>query len=161
MLKLNVGLARKVGEADFGSRGASINLELELDSAVATDAAILKERIRQLFGLVRTSLAEELNGANGHNPASNGEAKPPGSQNGNGNANGNGYGAGPTNGQRSSQRQATQSQVRAIHAIARSRKINVGQLLNDRFQVARAEELSLKQASAVIDELKNDDGRGG
>jgi hypothetical protein len=30
MLKLNAGLSRKVGEPDYGSRGASVNLELEV-----------------------------------------------------------------------------------------------------------------------------------
>ena len=59
-MKMNVGLSRKIGEANYGSRGASINLELELDSGLATDSARLQERIRQLFGLVRKSLDEEL-----------------------------------------------------------------------------------------------------
>jgi hypothetical protein len=28
-MKLNVGLSRKVGEPNYGSRGASVNLELD------------------------------------------------------------------------------------------------------------------------------------
>ena len=35
-LKLNVGLSRKVGEANYGSRGASVNLELELESGLVS-----------------------------------------------------------------------------------------------------------------------------
>ena len=62
-LRINVGLSRKVGEANFGSRGASVNVEMELDSALVGDPGKLRERIRQIFGLVRTSLAEELNGS--------------------------------------------------------------------------------------------------
>jgi hypothetical protein len=64
-LKLNVGLSRKVGEANYGSRGASVNVEMELDSSVVAEPGKLQERIRQFFGVVRASLAEELNG-NGH-----------------------------------------------------------------------------------------------
>ena len=43
-LKLNVGLNRKVGEPNYGSRGASINLELELDSAVIDSPDRLRDR---------------------------------------------------------------------------------------------------------------------
>lgn len=159
MMKINVGLCRKIGEANFGSRGATVNLELELDSSLVGEPAKLKERIRQLFALVRTSLAEELNGGNGHSQQPNGEAHPPNSQNGNGN--GNGHSTGAQNGQRSGgQRPATQSQVKAIYAIARGRQINVAQFLRDRFQVGRPDDLSLRDASAVIDELKSPDGSG-
>lgn len=48
-LKLNVGLSRKVGDANYGSRGASVNVEMELESALVSEPAKLKERIRQLF----------------------------------------------------------------------------------------------------------------
>src|SRR5262245_7623485 len=61
-LTLNVGLSRKIGEANYGSRGASVNVETELDSGVVQEPDKLKERIRQLFGLARSSLDEELNG---------------------------------------------------------------------------------------------------
>ena len=77
-LKLNVGLSRKVGEANYGSRGASVNLELELDPAVVDEPERLHDRIRQLFGLAKDSVDEELNSSrtfpspvngsnNGHN----------------------------------------------------------------------------------------------
>ena len=103
MLKLNVGLSRKVGEANYGSRGASVNLELEVESALAGDPQTLQDRIRSLFRLARASVDEELNGngqANGHH--GNGH-------NQNGHSNGS---------RRSNGRSATASQVRAIHAIA-------------------------------------------
>jgi hypothetical protein len=86
--------------------------------------------------------------------------------NGNGNGNGNGSGNGnghpqaqaSANGNTSSrgggQRQATQSQVKAIYAIARNRRIDVAQFLSERFRVDRADDLTVKEASKVIDELK-------
>jgi hypothetical protein len=159
-LKLNVGLNRKLGEPNYGSRGASVNLELELDSGLIEEPARLKERIRQLYGLVRTALAEELNGGNGNgHPASSGDARPPGAQNGNGNRE---NGAQRASGQRNGgQRQATQSQVRALHAIARSRQVDLTQFLQDRYEVARPDDLSIKLASQAIDELKGPDGQGG
>src|SRR5260370_34209584 len=118
MMKINVGLCRKIGESNYGSRGATVNLEIELDSSLVGEPARLKERIRQLFALVRTSLAEELNGGNGnsHGQQPNGEAHPANSQNGNGK--GNGHSTGAQNGQRSGgRRAATQAQVKAIYAI--------------------------------------------
>lgn len=145
-LKLNVGLSRKVGEANYGSRGASVNVEMELDSGLVAEPGKLQERIRQLFTLVRSSLAEELNGGNGHN-GSNGD-------NGH-HANGNNGGG------RSTPRPATQSQVRAIKAIASNQRLDLVTLLRERFRVARPEELSIKEASQLIDSLKSPTGREG
>src|SRR5262245_24120309 len=73
-LTINVGLSKKVGESNYGSRGASVNLELELDSSLAQEPTKPQEKIRQLFGIVRTSLAEELNGGNGQSHASKGNS---------------------------------------------------------------------------------------
>ena len=143
-LKVNIGASKKVADQNYGSRGASVNLEIELDASLVTEPAKLQEKIRHLFSLARQSLLEELNGANGngHPPDNtNGHSKPPTNSNGNGT---------------SRQRQATQSQVKAIHAIARNRRIDVGQFLNDRFRVSRPDDLTLKEASQVIDELKDD-----
>lgn len=141
-LKLNAGLSRKVADGNYGSRGASVNLELELDSALVNDPPKLQEKIKKLFTLVRTSVDEELNG---NHPTSS-EPKPAEPSNGNGQ---NGH----KNGNR---RQATQSQIRAIHAIARNRRIDVAKFLNERFHVNRPEALDIKTASLVIDALKAD-----
>lgn len=34
MLKLNVGLNKKIGEADYGIRGTSVELQLEAESSL-------------------------------------------------------------------------------------------------------------------------------
>ena len=155
-LKLNVGASKKVGESNFGSRGASINVEMELDSALVNDPPKLQERIRHLFGLVRTSLAEELNGnGNGSHSPSSVPAPSAGHEQLNG---GNGNGSS----QRSnSPRPATQSQVKAIYAIAKAQNLNVHQLLRNRFNVGKPEELSIKDASQLIDSLKSNQQKGG
>ncbi len=150
-LKVNVGASKKVADQNYGSRGASVNLEVELDADLVKEPAKLQEKIRYLFGVASQSLTEELNGGNGHSPASdngNGQAKPP--ANNDNSANGKG-----------GQRRATQSQVKAIYAIARNRRIDVSQFLNQRYQVSKPDELSIKEASQTIDELKGDEGRQG
>jgi hypothetical protein len=66
-MKLNVGLSRKVGEPNYGSRGASMNLELELDNSLVEQPKRLRDRIRQLYQLAKASVDEELN-ANSQEP---------------------------------------------------------------------------------------------
>jgi hypothetical protein len=147
-LKLNVGLTKKIGEPNYGSRGASVNVELELDSGLVNEPGKLQERIRQLFGVVRASLAEELNG-NGQRSSDRTQA-PQAQPNGNAQRS--------DNGQKAQPRPATQSQVRAIGAIAKRLRINLDELLGQRFQVKRTQDLSIKQASQLIDELNGNKG---
>jgi hypothetical protein len=147
MIRLNVGFNRKVGETNYGSRGASVNLELELDSGLVTDPDKLKDRVRQMFLLAKASVDEELNG-NSSPHAGNGH-----SGNGNGRSN---------NRRRDNTRKATASQVRALHAIADRNSINLAGVLQDRFGISQPEELTITEASALIDELKSQaNGAGG
>src|SRR5262249_35828598 len=117
-----------------------------LDSSLVTEPGKLQERIRQLFGVVRASLAEELNGGNSQRPSD----RPPIAQ-----AQTNGNGQRSDNAQKAQPRPATQSQVRAIGAIAKRLQIDLNDLLRTRFQVKRAQDLSIKEASQLIDELKS------
>jgi hypothetical protein len=125
-----------------------VNLELELDSNLVSEPDKLKERIRQLFSLVRSSLTEELNGGNGHNSTAPAASTPPSAPS-----------ARPTespkrNGSSGSTRGATPSQVKAIYAIARSRQVKLLDLLRGRFGVSRPDDLSLFEASGLIDEAE-------
>jgi hypothetical protein len=156
-MKLNVGLSRKVGEPNYGSRGASVNLELELDASLVEQPERLRDRIRQLYQLANESVDAELNG-HSHAPA-NGHSQEHGldryRMNGNGhgynNASGNGHSQSNGNGPRN----ATTSQVKAIHAIASRNRIDVSRLVQDRFHVQRPDDLSISDASTLIDELKS------
>ena len=158
MLKLNVGFNRKTGEANYGSRGASVNLELELDSSLVGDADRLKERIRHLFGLAKASVDEELAAGAGH-PAANDNGHSSAASSGSGRA------AGQTNGRRrDGTRAATASQVRALNAIADRRKLDLSALLSERFQIDDPAGLTITEASNLIDELKGEsagNGNGG
>ena len=144
MLKLNVGLSRKVGEANYGSRGASVHLELEVESALAADAKTLQDRIRSLFRLARSSVDEELaSQASASSPAASRQTNGrDGSENDNGAA-------------RHTARPATASQVRAIHAIANRHHLDLTSELRSRYDVSYPEQLSISEASQFIDHLKN------
>ena len=151
MLKLNIGLSRKVGAENYGSRGASVHVELEAESSLAADPDKLRERIRQVFNLVRASLDEELNGQ-GH-----GEPRPNTKHNGQHPAkavNGNGQRQASGGNGSAKGRTATVSQVRAIRAIANRVGADLPGLLRERFHVGRLDDLSIGDASALIDELK-------
>ena len=60
MLKLNVGLNRKVGEPNYGSRGGSVCMEVELDNSLMQEPERLRETVSRLFAMVRQSLEQEL-----------------------------------------------------------------------------------------------------
>ena len=82
---------------------------------------------------MRQSLNEELNGGNHAN---------------NGTSNGT-----PTRGKPT--RPATKSQVKALFAITKSQRLNLNDVVHHRFGVGRADDLSISEASELIDELKN------
>ena len=163
-MKLNVGLSRKVGEANYGSRGATVNLELEVDSTLAAEPDRLQERIRELFGFAKMSIDEELQSAPTQ-PASD-------AQRSNGRAadnvrqphasGRNGASRSATNGYRSNGNgrppannppPATASQVRALHAITNRLGLNLEDVLQDRFNLGDAAVLTVAEASQLIDEL--------
>lgn len=159
-LKLTVGSSRKVGEAGYGSRGCSINLELEVDTALVAEPGRLQERIRELFGLVQQSINEELYGASGTAPAS----PPANGVNGNGagdsnrrhtlprsTANGNGHSRGQQRG--STIPPATASQIRALKAIAERQRLTLENVLHEQYGVGDPAALTIAQASELIDDL--------
>ena len=156
-LKTNVGASRKIADNNYGSRGASVNLEVELDSSLIQDPERLQERIRQVFRMAQQAVDEELarqstaNGHdNGHTTTANGNGN--GHHNGNGRHNGNGNGhAAP---RRSNGRRATASQARALRAIADRQGLDLAVELQGRFGAQEPEELSITEASRLIDELK-------
>ena len=146
MLKVNVGLSRKVGEANYGSRGATVNFAVELEHSLVREPEELKTKVRYLFALAKEAVEEELNGHDRQDGDGHGDNH----HDGNGNQM-------TTNG-----RQATASQCRAIHAIASRNRIDLTQVLKERFHVGRPEDLGIGQASELIDDLKSQtNGVGG
>lgn len=148
-LTLNVGLSKKVGLPDYGSLGVSCNVEVELDATLLlNDLDGFQQRVKQAYGACHQAVQDELHrqqnaasaSSNGH-PPTNGNGQP---------TNG-----GRTNGQpRDQTRRATSSQVRAIEAIARRQQMDLAKLLRQRFGTDKTADLSITEASGLIDELK-------
>lgn len=164
-LKLNIGWSKKIGQPDFGSLGSSVHLELEVDSTLAAEPDRLQERIRELFGLAKASVDEELRGAssspnapgqhatgqaadNTRQQHANGRSGPARSATGAYRSNGNGR-------QSNNPPPATASQIRAIHAIAKRLGLSLEAEIQNRFDITDAAVLTIAEASQLIDELNN------
>ena len=155
-LKLSVGLNKKIGLPNYGSLGASCSVELELDShVIGRNPALLQQQAQQAFAACTQAVESEL--ARQRSP--NGHASPSQAPGQNGSANGhttNGHSNGhQQNGHRKPNgRQATASQVKAIVAIAGRQRLDLARELQTRFHVDRPENLSISDASQLIDQLK-------
>jgi hypothetical protein len=61
MLTINVGYSEKVGQPNFGSIGASCNIECELDGRpVFDDPALFYAKVRELYSACSSAAKEEL-----------------------------------------------------------------------------------------------------
>jgi len=172
MLRLNVGTNRKIGQPDYGSAGASCNLELELDTTLFQDLDGLQQVVRRAYAACNQAVNDELARLTHHSqhqhphhddsqpgispepvveirtsPATHGArvtASIPARTT-------------TTTETHPSPRPATTSQVRAIRAICSRRKIDLVGLLREKFGIQTADELGIRQASDLIDELKSDE----
>ena len=137
-VKLSVGFQKKFGLPDYGSQGASCAVEFEIEpSLLQNDLERFHEKARRAFAACQQAVNEQLARQQ---------------------SNGTGLAKSPTNGngrsRNGSPRPATQSQARAIRAIASRQRLDLAELLGARFHVARLEDLSISDASRLIDELK-------
>lgn len=144
-VKINIGLSRKVGEQNFGSRGASVNMEVELESSIISDPARFRGHVKRLYAMARRSVNDELQTPfleSNQVAFANEMPERTYSSMGNGRSN---LSEGDT---------ATPSQVRAIFAIARQRGLDPYALSKERFNTESPKELTRSGASSLIDHLK-------
>lgn len=171
MLKLHAGVSRNVGLPGFSSASASCTIEAELDSSLLQDREGFQIVVQRAYQSCEQAVQDQI--ARLTNDGLD-ESSQPNTQ--------------PhevievrtspairgvtvaTNGTETretnraalrdapSPRPATASQVKAIRAIAARRKIDLVGMLRERFGLATAEELGVRQASNLIDELKGDEG---
>jgi hypothetical protein len=59
-MKLTVGVSRKIGQANYGSEGASCSLEIELDQSTLDQPAALADRIRGAYQIVQQAVEDQL-----------------------------------------------------------------------------------------------------
>jgi hypothetical protein len=141
-MKLTVGFSKTLDLRADEARGASVQIEVELEPSVWRQPDRVREPIHALFELARRAVDEELGGASACTAPSVGQCGAPSEPDV---ANALDH---PI------VRPATEGQVKAIYGLAKRHGCNVGALMRDRFHVTRPEELSLPAASALIDELK-------
>ena len=175
-MTVKVGLAKKVGQPDYGSLGASCEVALELDAGLLFSGLDgFHRKVQAAYTACRQAIQDELSGQPGSaspalesNAANRGQSDTHGHERGTdaGSPRGNPHrdAAGGSNGSQNgrssngNRRAATTAQVRALHAIATRQNFNLTDLLRDRFHIYKAEELSLREASNLIDELKTTHG---
>jgi hypothetical protein len=165
-LRANIGISRKVADNNFGSRGATVNLEVELDSSLIQEPERLQERIRQVFRLAQQSVDEELarqtsgnDGSNGHAAAATGNGNGNSRQNGNSQPNGNGSPASSngarnaTNGHGASAKQLDYARqlAKSIQGLGIRRLEALAQKMYSKPLTA----MSSMDASGLIDTLKS------
>jgi hypothetical protein len=156
-LKLTVGLAKKIGRPDFGSLGASCGVEIELAAdAIRGDPDALLGGARAAFAACRRAVDEELALLQGAPPGHQGKAgaEDRGSDHTTLSGQHDQRPPAPARGALATARPATPRQVRMIVAIARRRRVGLAALLRNEFGVAGPEDLSLPQASRLIDGLR-------
>jgi hypothetical protein len=159
-MKLNVGVSRKVGLPDYGSVGASCNLELELESGLLErDLQAFHDQIRGAYMVAHQAVHDELSrlhalGTGSQDRAQNGGRPKP-------QRNGYDRSKGTFDGRRSSGERpravkpATPNQIKAILAISRKQETDLAELLRHDYEAERPEELTIRQASELIDLLKS------
>lgn len=158
-MKLSIGLSKKIGLSNYGSLGASCNVELEFDqSLIVSDLDGFHDRVRRTFVACRQSVDDEL--ARHRTGSAGGESAEPaqssctsaGGSNDNGNGNGNGAHRNG-NGHRASRKQLDYAQQLAgqIKGLGIRRLESLAQKM---FSKPIAD-LSSLDASGLIDVLKD------
>jgi len=171
MLKLHAGVSKKVGLPGFSSASASCTIEAELDGSLLHDREGFQTVVQRAYQSCEKAVEDQITRLT-HDNGSDASQPQPTPQEvvevrtspaiSGARITTNGADTQATNcavfRDAPSPRPATASQVKAIRAIAARRKIDLVGLLRERFGLTTADELGIRQASNLIDELKGDDG---
>jgi len=166
MLKLHAGVSKKVGLPGYSSASASCTIEAELDSSLLQDHEGFQVVVRRAYQSCEQAVQDQIarltsDTSESTQPQEVVEVRTSPAIQG-ARITTNGADTYSTNRavirEQPSPRPATASQVRAIRAICARRKIDLVGLLRERFGLTTADELGIRQASNLIDELKSDEG---
>ncbi|MCA9310231.1 MAG: hypothetical protein KDA21_03440 [Phycisphaerales bacterium] len=138
-LTINVGLSRKRSE-NYQSEGVSINVTAELDQALLTQPRRLQEEIGALYRQAEQALDQRT----GRETVRDMDRPP---------RHHNRVSAARENGNGSTHRPATTSQIRALRAITKRIQLDLEQECRDEFGCG-PDQLDIQQASQLIDMLK-------
>ena len=148
-LTINVGLNRKASK-DYQSTGASINLTAELDQSLLTRPDELQGAVSELYEQAEAALDRQAN-SDGQQPSNTRFSHPsPNVANGNGQQSRGQHGRGSG----SPGRGMTDSQHKAVHAIANQLGIDPVDEARHEFGID-LERASISEASKLIDHLKS------
>ena len=148
MLKVCTSYSKKVPtDQQYSSQQFHASVEIELSDALSPEQ--LQERIHQTFAVVKNTVESEINGngTNGHDavapaPASRGGYHVAGGDKTNGNGNG----------------KASNAQIKYLTSLATEQDIRLSALnayCKDNHKVETIYDLTKKQASELVDSLKN------
>jgi hypothetical protein len=160
MLKLHAGVSKKVGLPGFSSASASCTVEAELDSSLLQDHEGFQVVVQRAYASCEKAVQDQiarLTSEPASEPSQPQEVIEVRTSPAISGVSMNRLPAAPQFTNQPSPRPATASQVKAIRAIAARRKIDLVGLLRERFGLTTADELGIRQASNLIDELKSDE----
>lgn len=155
--KINVGLSRKIGQPNFGSLGASCHIDLEIDpQAIGHGPEAIQSQILGAFAICKQAVDTELAKCDqaasvitpySFTPTQNGplarsHAAEPSAR------------SAATESVAPPRRPATPAQIKAIHATAGKAGIEVASELGQRYGIRNPQQLTIQQASHMIDHLK-------
>ncbi len=142
MIKINAGFNKKVpGNQDYSSEGVHVTLEMELPDSYLSNQQALQQQIQELITEARDQVEQQLGDNSQQLPF-----EPPNQPNQT-NRNGRFQTVPPP-------RPASNKQLNFLLSLAK-RARNLGpQDICERFQISSLQELSSRQASEMIEQLK-------
>jgi hypothetical protein len=163
MLKLHAGISRKVGLPGFSSASASCHIEAELDSSLLQDHEGFQIVVQRAYQSCEQAVQDQIARLTDHDNQHDSQPTQPEvievrtSQTITGARITNGTTTPARFSNPPSPRPATASQVKAIRAICARRRIDLVSLLRERYGLTTADDLGIRQASTLIDELKSEE----